>query len=73
MFPEEGYSLHMISVKYVNFSVIIIYKISEEFDEEVEVYSSNVDYDEENPEYLNLNEVTDIDEAIKELIRNGFK
>ena len=42
----------------------------------MEVYSSNVDYDEiyeDNPEYLNLNEVTDIDEAIKELIRSGLK
>ena len=51
----------------------IYFNIQDGFDEEVEIYSSNVNYDDENPEYLSLNTVTDIDEAIRELIRIGVK
>ena len=56
-------------ISYLN----IYFNIQDGFDEEVEIYSSNVNYDDENPEYLSLNTVTDIDEAIRELIRIGVK
>ena len=56
-------------ISYLN----IYSNIQDGFDEEVEIYSSNVNYDDENPEYLSLNTVTDIDEAIRELIRIGVK